>query len=113
MTFGKPTRQTPKDRRDSERAKAKRAALRALRKARKAADASGAKLSDWEGEFLGSVEGRVEKYGRAFGDPDKGAPGASLSALQSVKLKEIAAKASGKKAPRRSFGRARYPSDRQ
>jgi hypothetical protein len=38
----------------------------------------------------------VEKYGRAFGDPEKGAPGSSLSIRQAVKLKEIAGKASGK-----------------
>ncbi|HEX3869773.1 MAG TPA: hypothetical protein VHV77_05025, partial [Pirellulales bacterium] len=54
------------------------------------------KLSDWEGEFLGSVETRVEKYGRAFRDPEKGGPGSSLSMLQAVKLKEIAGKALGK-----------------
>jgi hypothetical protein len=79
-----------------QRARAKRAALKALRRARHAADKSGVKLSEWEGEFLGSVEGRVEKYGRAFGDPEKGQAGTSLSMLQAVKLKEIAAKASGK-----------------
>lgn len=81
------------------RATAKRAALKALRRARKAAEASGVTLSDWEGEFLGSVEGRVEKYGRAFRDFDKGGPGTSLSMRQTVKLKEIAAKASGRKKP--------------
>jgi len=70
------------------RAQAKRAALNALKRARRAAARSGIKLSDWEGEFLGSVEGRVEKYGRAFGDPEKGAPGTSLSVRQTVKLKE-------------------------
>ena len=53
-------------------------------------------LSAWEGEFLESVEERVKTYGRAFADPDKGAPGATFSALQGVKLKEIAAKAGGK-----------------
>jgi len=76
---------------------AKRAALRALKKARKAAETAGVTLSDWEGEFLGSVEIRVEKYGRAFRDAEKGMPGASLSLRQAVKLKEIAGKASGKK----------------
>jgi hypothetical protein len=76
---------------------ARRAALKALRRARKAAEASGVKLSDWEGEFLGSVEGRVEKYGRAFRDFEKGGPGTSLSVRQAVKLKEIAAKANGRK----------------
>jgi hypothetical protein len=72
---------------------AKRAALNALKKARRAAERAGVKLSDWEGEFLGSVEDRVKTYGRAFGDPEKGATGASLSMLQAVKLKEISAKA--------------------
>jgi hypothetical protein len=71
--------------------------LRALKKARKAAETAGVKLSDWEGEFLGSVEIRVEKYGRAFRDPEKGGPGSSLSLRQAVKLKEIVGKASGKK----------------
>ena len=61
-------------------------------------------LSDWEGEFLGSVEGRVETYGRAFRDPEKGSAGSSLSLRQHVKLKEISAKAHGKK-PAGRFGR--------
>ena len=76
-----------------QRAAAKRSALNALRRARRLANKAGVELSEWEGEFLGSVEGRVETYGRAFGDPEKGAPGQALSALQTVKLKEIAAKA--------------------
>jgi hypothetical protein len=88
------------------RAKAKRAALNALRRTRRAAERSAIPLSEWEGEFLGSVEGRVETYGRAFGDPEKGPSGASLSILQTRKLKEIAAKASGKKKPHRTFGRS-------
>jgi hypothetical protein len=74
---------------------AKRAALRALERARRAAAATGADLSAWEGEFLGSVEDRVQTYGRAFADPAKGEPGESLSALQQVKLKEITRKAKG------------------
>ena len=76
-----------------QRAAAKRSALNALRRARRLANKAGVELSEWEGEFLGSVEDRVETYGRAFGDPEKGAPGQALSALQTVKLKEIAAKA--------------------
>ena len=82
---------------------AKRAALNALRRAKRAADKAGVELSQWEGEFLESVTQRVRTYGRAFGDPEKGAPGTSLSMMQGVKLKEIAAKASGKE-PRRRFG---------
>jgi len=73
----------------------KRAALRALERARRAAAATGADLSAWEGEFLGSVEDRVRTYGRAFADPAKGEPGESLSAQQHVKLKEITRKAKG------------------
>ncbi len=87
------------------RAQAKRSALNALRRARRAALRAGVDLSAWEGEFLGSVEQRLETFGRAFADPEKGAPGASLSGRQTVKLKEITAKAQGK-APRKAFGRA-------
>ena len=76
---------------------AKRAALNALKRAQRQADRAGVKLSDWEGEFLGSVTDRLKTYGRAFGDPEKGAPGQALSALQTVKLKEITAKAKGEK----------------
>jgi len=82
--------------RKRQRARSRRAALRALRKARDAASAKGAELSLWETEFLGSVEERIETYGRAFGDPQKGAPGATLSNRQTGKLKEIAAKSKGK-----------------
>ena len=77
------------------RAAAKRAALNALKRARRKAAREGVALSAWEDEFLGSVGERLNTYGRAFADPDKGAPGQALSALQAVKLKEIAAKASG------------------
>jgi hypothetical protein len=93
------------------KAQARRAALNALKRARRLAEKAGVKLSDWEGEFLGSVEDRVKTYGRAFGDPEKGAPGEALSALQTVKLKEIAAKAKGEKKPlqRKPF-RRRSPS---
>ena len=87
------------------KAQAKRAALNALKRARRLADKAGVTLSDWEGEFLDSVSGRVKTYGRAFGDPEKGAPGEPLSALQAVKLKEIAAKAKGEpKAMKRGRG---------
>ena len=86
----------PADQRAQDQVRAKRAALNALRRAKRIVEKTGAELSAWEGEFLGSVEERVEKYGRAFSDPDKGAPGKALSALQGVKLKEIAAKARGR-----------------
>jgi len=77
------------------RAQARRAALNALKRAKRAADRAGVDLSAWEGEFLGSVEERLNTFGRAFGDPEKGPAGAALSIRQGVKLKEISAKARG------------------
>ncbi len=84
------------------KAAAQRAALNALKRARRQADRAGVKLSEWEGEFLGSVEDRLKTYGRAFGDPELGGPGQALSMMQHLKLKEISAKAKGEK---RTFGR--------
>jgi hypothetical protein len=86
------------------RAQAKRAALNALKRAKRAAEKAGVELTGWEGEFLGSVTKRVTRYGRAFGDPEKGAPGEALSQRQGAKLKEITAKAGGKR--KRAFSRA-------
>lgn len=53
--------------------------------------------SHWESEFLTEVDQRLEKYGSAFRDLSKGRREDALSQLQTVKLKEIAAKARGKK----------------
>jgi hypothetical protein len=53
--------------------------------------------SQWESEFLTEVDQRLEKYGSAFHDLSKGRKDDALSMLQTVKLKEIAAKARGKK----------------
>ena len=91
---------------EAQRKAAQRAALNALRRARRAADKAGVTLSEWEGEFLDSVGERVKTHGRAFGDPELGAPGQALSALQGRKLKEIAAKAKGED-PRKRWGRNR------
>jgi hypothetical protein len=92
------------------RAQAKRAALNALKRARRQAERAGVELSDWEGEFLGSVEDRLKTFGRAFGDPEKGAAGEALSLLQRIKLKEIAVKAKGEK-PARPVRRRKPRSD--
>ncbi len=86
------------------KAQAQRVALNALKRAKRAADRAGVELSQWEGEFLGSVADRVKTYGRAFGDPEKGAPGEALSALQRVKLKEITSKAKGEAKRKPGFG---------
>jgi len=53
--------------------------------------------SQWENEFLTEVDKRLEKYGSAFHNLSKGRKDEALSTLQAVKLKEIAAKARGKK----------------
>ncbi len=89
---------------DAQRDAAKRAALNALKRAKRAAAKAGVVLSEWEGEFLDSVGERVKTYGRAFGDPEKGAPGQALSSMQGRKLKEITAKAKGEE-PRRRWSR--------
>ena len=97
---------------EAQRKAAQRAALNALRRARRAADKAGVTLSEWEGEFLDSVSERVKTHGRAFGDPELGAPGQALSAMQGRKLKEISAKAKGE-APRPRWGRkARGPGEK-
>ncbi len=91
---------------EAQRKAAQRAALNALRRARRSAEKAGVSLSEWEGEFLDSVSERVKTHGRAFGDPELGAPGHALSAMQGRKLKEITAKAKGEE-PKRRWGKKR------
>lgn len=93
---------------EAQRKAAQRAALNALKRARRSAEKAGVSLSEWEGEFLESVGDRIKTYGRAFGDPEKGAPGQALSSMQGRKLKEITAKAKGEE-PRRRWGRKTPP----
>ena len=69
-------------------------ALRLIRKLK----AAEAEVSGWEGEFLDSVETRLDTYGRAFADPEKGDRDQALSVLQQRKLKEIRAKVTGEEA---------------
>lgn len=101
---GRATKKPPASPFEAERKAAQRAALNALRRARRSADKAGVSLSEWEGEFLDSVSERVKTHGRAFGDPEKGAPGQALSSMQGRKLKEIAAKAKGEE-PKRRWGK--------
>lgn len=75
----------------------KRKALRKLRKAAMLAEQGlGPPLSEWEKQFLEEVEERIEKFGSAFHDLDKGGSDEALSALQQIKLREIDKKARGK-----------------
>jgi len=82
-------------------------ALRTIRRLKLKAGET--ELSDWEGEFLDSVETRIGTYGRAFADPEKGDRESALSILQTRKLKEIGAKADGE-TPGRKGGWTRSPS---
>jgi len=93
----KPPKKPPQRKVPDHKAAAKRAALNALKRAQRQAERAGVKLSEWEGEFLGSVTDRLKTFVRATAAPEKGAPGQALSALQTVKLKEITAKAKGEK----------------
>ena len=77
--------------------KKKRKALRKLRKAAELAErGEGPPLSDWEQAFLEEVEERIETYGSAFADLQKGSKDEALSARQAGKLQEISRKARGK-----------------
>ncbi|MEM9376771.1 MAG: hypothetical protein AAGA72_11170 [Pseudomonadota bacterium] len=96
----------------------KRKALRKIRKAALLAEQGlGPPLSDWEKQFLEEVEARIETYGSAFRDLDKGASDEALSALQQVKLREIDKKARGKGRSgfqsKRGFKRKLVPRERQ
>ncbi len=71
-----------------------RKALRKLRKAKERAEAEdGPGLSDWEREFVDGVEERLETYGSAFNDPEKGALDDALSARQALIVRQIDKKA--------------------
>lgn len=63
-----------------------------IARVKKNASQTKTELSEWEDEFLLSLDERLEKYGRAFSDPDKGAMNAPLSLLQGLKVKEIGKK---------------------
>jgi len=91
---------------------AAKAALRVLKKAERTAIKSGVDLTPWEGEFLSDVSKRVKTYGRAYADPDKGAPGHALSMMQAFKLSQIMAKAKGDSGKHGRWGKKQpKPSD--
>ena len=78
--------------------RAKEAVERAIAKSDDpdAAKAARTELTDWEAEFMASVEERLGKFGSAFADSRLGRDGEALSRLQLAKLKEIENKAKGK-----------------
>ena len=73
-----------------------RRALGRLQRAKAEAEARGEALSDWENEFVESVETRLKTYGSAFADPEKGDLSEPLSGRQRVKMREIDRKARGR-----------------
>ncbi len=69
-------------------------ALRKLRKAKSRAESEdGPGLTDWEKEFFEGVEERLETFGSAFNDPEKGNLDSALSARQTHIVREIDKKA--------------------
>ncbi len=94
---------------DKRAKRAKRALARLRRTLRKKDELQGdAALSEWEDTFTTSLEERLEKYGAAFADPQKGAAGEALSYRQAAKLREIERKAAGKaRKPMKRSGFAR------
>jgi hypothetical protein len=45
--------------------------------------------TEWEREFLSGVKERIETYGRAFADPEKGDLSAPVSIRQGIKIHQI------------------------
>ena len=85
------------------------AAVKALRRTERLAAKAGVALTEWEGEFLGSVAERVTTYGRAFGDPEKGSEASALSDRQAVKLKQIGKKVKAEPAKAASLAEPEPP----
>ena len=67
-------------------------ALAALKRAAAKAAATPEGLSDWEAEFLTSLDARLTQYGSAFVDPDKGQLSSPLSLRQGLKVRQISKK---------------------
>ena len=87
--------------------KTKKALARVRRTLRKKDTLQGeAALSEWEDEFTRSLEERLEKFGSAFADPQKGEASEALSRLQAIKLREVERKAAGK--TRKPMRRGRF-----
>ena len=81
----------------------------ALAKAKAAQGGDDTQLNEWESEFVDSVEERLDTFGSAFNDPEKGALSEPLSARQNVKLREIEKKAKGKARKPMSRGKGFQP----
>jgi len=93
-----------KQRLKNEKAKARkaRAVQRKLKKAKQELEKLG-EITAWEEEFADSVDERIEKYGAAFADREKGGPSEALSNRQKQVLAQMRRKAKdkGKQSPGR------------
>ena len=85
------------------KARAARKAQRKLEKLSQTLKQSGA-LTDWEEEFSESVGERLEKYGSAFHDPEKGSPADALSFSQKKVLSALGKKVRDGKQPGKPRG---------
>lgn len=81
--------------REVDERKTKRALAR-LQRAKAEAEARGEVFSEWESEFVESVETRLKTFGSAFADPEKGDLSEPLSGRQRMKVREIDRKARGR-----------------
>lgn len=91
---------------DTEKARLRKAKA-ALRKLRRIQDdiennPDALELTDWEREFIDSVEDRINEFGSAFYDPEKGGIDEALSFLQKKIVSQLKQKAKG--IERRGFG---------
>ncbi len=76
------------------KARSARNAVRKIERLRQQLEASG-KLTDWEDEFSESVAERLDKFGSAFQDPQKGRPADALSFAQKRVVSALKKKAKG------------------
>ena len=85
---------------DKARIRKARTAQRKLKKARADLEALG-EITDWEDEFIASVDERLGKYGAAFADPSKGGFSEALSMRQKQVLAQMRRKIKdkGRQAP--------------
>lgn len=76
------------------KARAARNAQRKIERLRNKLKETG-ELTDWEDEFSGSVTERLEKFGSAFADPEKGRSSDALSFAQKKVVSALNKKAKG------------------
>jgi len=67
------------------------------------------KLTDWEEEFTGSVTERLDKFGSAFQDPEKGRPSDALSFAQKKVMSALNKKVKDGKKTSGANAKARKP----